>query len=434
VVNDTLSRLIDTRAISYERKPDPGRVWLHPLDADHVRKSLIHDDPALQIRLDLKLADWYRSSRTPPESWRSLADVAPNVHEFEHRWRAAREPAEYTAAMHPLAEAAIQIARKGEGRRLFAAVKTVESKVTEPAGLLYVEECRFWAEFFGGSLERAEQAARNAVETAERAGTPSEAAEMQLRLGEVLRHRGTADDAVAVLQELLRRDEASVARETRIFAIFELGLSLCYLADWDGARAAADQLASEVTADDDATLRALEFDVRCLAQLGDHDYAGAIATATDGIAIYCESASQDNAGYLQNVRGLARMHQDDLDGAEREFQEATGIATQYGQARLEGLCAINLAWHRMRTARWSEAFTFASRAAECLTLVNARERVIAGQLVSALTEAQHAPTTPLLDALNAAALGSRENADLYSPSEEQIAGLSQDLAARQGLG
>src|SRR5206468_6127528 len=135
-------RLIDARVVSYEEDPEPGRVWLHPLDADHVRKSLIHDDAAAQIRLDMKLADWYQSSRTPPASWRSIADVAPNVREFEHRWRAAREPAEYTAALVPLAEAAIQIARKGEGWRLFAAIRTVEGKVTEPAGLLYVEECR----------------------------------------------------------------------------------------------------------------------------------------------------------------------------------------------------------------------------------------------------------------------------------------------------
>jgi len=434
VAADTLGRLIDARTVGFEPKPapEPGLVRLHPLDADFVRTSLIRDDEALQICLDTKLADWYQSLRTRPSSWRSITDAAPNVREFDHRWRAAREPHEYSEAVAPLAEAAIQIARKGEARRLFAAIKAVEGKVTEPVGLLRVEQCRMWAEFFGGSLERAEAAARKTVELAKTEATPSVAAEMQLRLAEVLRHRGNAAEAATLLQDLLHTGDDSMDRSTKFYALFELGLSSCYLGNWDAAEAAADQLGSLVAPDDEATLKALEYDVRSLARLGARDCDGAISAATVGIAIYAESASQDNAGYLQNVRGLARMYQNDLDAAEREFKDGTLVATQYGQARLEGLCAINLAWCSMSKTNWSEALALASHAAECLTLVSAKEQTIAAQLVSALKDERREPA-PLLEMLNAAALGSRENADLYSPSEDLIGQLAPQLAARQGI-
>ena len=163
----------------------------------------------------------------------------------------------------------------------------------------------------GGVLRRVaralEQAARQTLDLATKAESPSLAAEMQLRLGEVLRHRGNSAEAIPILRNLVANDDDRLVRDTRIFALFELGLCLCYLGDWDGADATADQLAAEVRPDDDATLRALEFDVRSLARLGAHDCDGAISAATEGMAVYADSASQDNAAYLQNVRGSAPL-------------------------------------------------------------------------------------------------------------------------------
>ena len=306
----TLRHLINRRVLGYDGKS--RLVRLDPLDADWVLKSSIHDRESEQIQLDLRLADWYAADRTPPETWRVPADVGPNVREYHHRWRAARQPAEYSSALLPLVEAARQIARMGDARTIFRAIEDAEGHVADAPGLLYIEQCRFMAEFFGGSLERAEQAARTAVDRATDAAMPSAAADAQLGLGKVLRHRGDPAGSVPILSDVADNDDGSVSRETRIDTLFELGLSLCYLGKWADAEVAADRLASLVRPDDAGGLRAAEFDVRSLARLGSRDCEGAITAATRAIEFYCDSSQRDNVGYLQNVRGLALMYSGEI--------------------------------------------------------------------------------------------------------------------------
>ena len=428
-VRTTLHHLINRRVLGYDGQS--RLVRLDPLDADWILKSLVHDHEGEQIQLDLRLADWYAAARTDPDTWRVPADVGPNVREYHHRWRAARQPAEYSAALIPLVEAARQLARMGDARTVFRAIEDAEGHVVDAPGLLYIEQCRFMAEFFGGSLERAEQAARTAVDRAADAALPSAAADARLWLGKVLRHRGDPAGSVPILGEVADNDNGSVSRETRIDALFELGLSLCYLGKWVDAEAAADRLASLVRPDDAGGFRAAEFDVRSLARLGSRDCEGAIAAATRAIEFYCDSSQQDNVGYLQNVRGLALMYSGDIGKAEHEFLDAADIGKKSGQGRVEGLCAINLAWCKMADAEWSEALEFASRAADCLTLVVAEEHSTAQELVSALSVENRGNKAKIFDALIAAIGSSRDNADLYSPDDAFIARVAEQLTERQ---
>lgn len=427
----TLGRLIDARTIAYEPKPSPapGIVRLHPLDADFVRQTLLEDERSLQKQLDGQLADWYRAQRTPPASWRSASDVGPNVREFEHRWRAARDPHERTAALAPLAEAAVQISRKGEGRQLLTAITRVEKEITDPLGLLYLDKCRFAVEFFNGSLKNAEEIARSAI------GRPTDGegaalrAEMRQSLGAVLRHRGRTRESSEVLQQLLDEHDDAVERSTLVLALLELGLSLCYLGEWDRARSVADTLEALAGEDADAESRARVFDLRSLACLGDGDYAGAIAAATEGIAEYASTTSDDNIGYLQNVRGLAHLYRGEVEAAVAEFTEGMSVAERYGQRRLEGFCALNLAWCALARASWSEAETIALQAADCLTMADTSDSSIAAHLVSALRDQSRDHTT-LTTILGAAARMSRQNADVYNPGDEEVSRLAAALAGR----
>ena len=81
----------------------------------------------------------------------------------------------------------------------------------------------------------------------------------------------------------------------------------------------------------------------------------------------------------------------------------------------------------MADAEWSEALGFAFRAADCLTLVDAEEHSTALELVSALSVEHRGSRTKISDALSAAIDSSRDNADLYSPDDEFIARITEQL-------
>jgi len=125
------------------------------------------------------------------------------------------------------------------------------------------------------------------------------------------------------------------------------------------------------------------------------------------------------------------MNSGDIGKAEHEFLDAADIGKKSGQGRVEGLCAINLAWCKMADAEWSEALEFASRAADCLTLVVAEEHSTAQELVSALSVENRANKAKISDALSAAIGSSRDNADLYSPDDAFIARVAEQLTERQ---
>ncbi len=422
---NSVRQSIRTRQIGYD--PKTRQIRLHPMDADYVRQSLLHDDITLQVDLDKRLADWYAAARTPPTTWHSVADAGPNQREFEHRWRAG----EKSSALGALAEAADLLGRKGEGRILQAAIAKAEPAVSDSTGRLYIERCRYEAEFFGGSLERAEQAARRGLQVAQEADMPSAAAEFSVRLGETMRHSGNPAGAVDVLQEVLKNKDRALERGDRLQALLELGLSLCYIGDSQAAETTADELASGVQPDDGPTVRAWEFDVRSLARLVAGDFLGAIADANRAVPLYADSWNQDNIAYLRNVCGVAHMHLDEMDAAESQLRQAADVAAEYGVLRAEGICAINRAWCSMRASRWPEARTFASQAAERLTASKVNAKTTARELAAALGTEQSIPGTEFRAALENAIAQSRDNADIYTPTETALAELVEAFSNRR---
>jgi tetratricopeptide (TPR) repeat protein len=84
-----LRRLVNMQLVHSE----PGGYGLHPLDRAHALRSLnphpeSNGDGALRP-LQLRAADWFAQSRTPRETWHSIADLAPQLSEIELRITAA---------------------------------------------------------------------------------------------------------------------------------------------------------------------------------------------------------------------------------------------------------------------------------------------------------------------------------------------------------
>jgi tetratricopeptide (TPR) repeat protein len=401
------------------------RVRLHPLDADWVWRELIKGDPAKQVELDRRLAHWYADRSTPPDSWRALADVTPHRREFDHLWRAG----DYGEAMAVLVEAAEFLARKGESAALASAVAAADLVVRDGQARVDLERCRSEIEFFTGSLEQAEAALRAALAAAQAAGLTEATPQLEVDLAAVLRQRGDCGRAIQTLQVALNRPDPSLSHGLRLVALFELGLSSCYLQNWKAAEDAATELEQLLRPEDLRKSHAAPLDIRALSRLGAGDYAGALAAADDAIAQYLDSPNQDNVGYLYNVRGLVGLERGDLEQAETELQNAVNLAAQYRIDRLEGLCATNLAWALMRASRWTEAQAAAQRGIARLSSAGVPEAATATALERALTDS--AGEAEAVEAtLRQAVDSSSGNSDFYTPTSGVLAELTAALTAR----
>ena len=119
-----------------------------------------------------------------------------------------------------------------------------------------------------------------------------------------------------------------------------------------------------------------------------------------------------------------RLYSDDIDAAEREFSDATNVESAVRPGSVGRTLRVNLAWCKMSSADWPDAFTLASARGG---VPDAGEREGAVDRATARLCAHRSDgdaPAPLAEALSAAAVGSRENADLYSPTAELIVGSS----------
>ena len=79
-----LTRLVGRRLVDF----DDGRYYLHPVDRDQARGQIPADGgddsrAAFTLAgLQARAADYYAQIRTPPQSWRSLDDLQPQLAEF----------------------------------------------------------------------------------------------------------------------------------------------------------------------------------------------------------------------------------------------------------------------------------------------------------------------------------------------------------------
>jgi len=424
-VHATVRRLVRNRELGYDRTS--GLLRLHPVDADFVREELTSREPGRQVTLDLRLADWYATRRTPASTWRELDDAAPNKWEFTHRWRAG----EHEAALTALADAAEFLARRGEAQILRAAVRTTESRAITPTSIVHLEWCRSFGELFDGSLDITERALYKARAVASADDGPHHLLPgVNTWLGTVLRHRGEPAEAARIQRQVAFDDNLAVSLEWRRKALFELGLSLCYTRDLRGGEEVLDRLAALVRPEDRGHSRAQLADLRALTALVAGDRATALAAAAEGIAAYADSSCAEDAGYLHNVRGVVLLDADDLTSAAADLEHALATAQDFAVARLAGLVATNLAWLRLRQGRHEEAVGAAELGAERLTANGVKEAASPRALTALLSTATTRGTSEIRCELASVVAHAVGNADLYQPSEVVLDEMAELLIAR----
>lgn len=414
-VHRTVRKLATNRQIG----PDAGAVRIHPLDGDYAIGELRDTNPALQIDLDRRLADWYAQTKKPEALWRELDDVNSNNFEFKHRWRAG----DHDAAVLILADIAQFLARHGDSNALRSAIRAADKVPLSDEAEIQLHYCRFCAEFFEGSLDAAESAVREGWAAALKHGFIALAAQMEGDLGMVLRHQGRPKEAIEVLERLIGRS-GNVELEVRTVALFELGLAKCYVNDGPGARAASGALVRAAETDPTPLSTGQAYDLLSLALLIDHDPAGAILAATTAIAAYGESPRQDNGGYVRNVKALAHLALDDIATAEAELRSALDTALEFRSERLEGFCATNLAWTLLRAGRREDAKALAAQGARRLAEHGVEAHVVGDELERFLSTDSVVSAT---QSLRRAVVAATENTDIYSPTGTVIEDLMSAL-------
>ncbi|SNX96551.1 Nucleoside phosphorylase [Geodermatophilus sabuli] len=399
---DALDDLLGRQELVRDESEDIYR--LHPLDTDHVQRSLPADRRA---ELHRRLADWYRGQAPPRQTWDHVPDADPTVREYKHLWAAG----EHQQALEVLASVAEFLARRGA----FGVLNQAISRGGHLSDTLPFRICRAFTEMYGGSQEQAE------VDFHAAAALDPDSADWPTWRGSALRHMGRAAEAAEILAPVFIDDTAP--RDIRLLAGLQYGLSLCYLRSVDEALRVAAQVTGLLTLGDPPGVRAFAADIRSLALILAGEYDEALSTADAALEDYRLGGVPDNVEYLRNVRGLALLRLRRQDEAVAALTDCQKTSHQLGQDRLEGLAGVNLAWALLLQGRAHEAAEAAREAAERL----AASRTDGAEGASALARAATA-SDPALE-LRRATAALRANPDFHQATDEEIA----EITALRGM-
>jgi tetratricopeptide (TPR) repeat protein len=125
-----LARLVDRQLARFQDR----HYYLHPVDREYARSQLPAGGPgdspaAFTLRsLQARAADYYAQTRTPPEAWRTLDDVRPQLAEFELRC----DTGDYDTAAAVLAEIDDYLRVWGHYRMLVDRHGRIHGRITDP--------------------------------------------------------------------------------------------------------------------------------------------------------------------------------------------------------------------------------------------------------------------------------------------------------------
>jgi tetratricopeptide (TPR) repeat protein len=127
-VHNLLKQLARSRYININRETQ--KVYLHPMDNDSIYSSILSDSSVNGFNkqhLESRIADYYVERRAPKETWINLADLEPQLLEFEHRCKAD----EYNKAAKVLSEIDDTLLLWGIHRRVVEQHKILQTKISD---------------------------------------------------------------------------------------------------------------------------------------------------------------------------------------------------------------------------------------------------------------------------------------------------------------
>jgi tetratricopeptide (TPR) repeat protein len=314
-----LRRLASGYFVTCERRT--GECALQALDREHAYRSIT--DPPGPRALELRAADFYASIRTPPEDWHALADLAPQLAEFDH-CRRAGEIDRALGVLQPIDEQ--HLALWGHYLLLIElrlsvidAPARADLRAANVASLGAANQVL-------GRYDDAVRYYRQAAEIARGAGDGATATTYVGHLGRVYRHLGLLDDAIDCFQQALACAEEAGDQGSIAIWSDRVGYAYSYVGRLQ---------------------EAIELERRAVAiaeQVGDRR---------------TQAAALSNLGLMHQAEGrldMAQQHQDDSLPITRAVGDRRGEAIVLG--RLGGL-ALLAGDHALAAQRHVEALAVA---------------------------------------------------------------------------
>lgn len=217
-----LRRLTRTNIVSVDRAAKT--VTLHPIDQDYAYSQLPEEDETesdyTRQALERRAADYYVQLRTPPETWRSIDDLEPQLAEFEHRVRAEDYDEAYRV-LEPIDFDYLYL--WGHYARLVEMQEKLLGRLTDPSSRANTLRCLGRAYHSLGQFEQAIGLYQEALAIARKIGDRYREGINLGRLGSAYHDLGESERAIKFLRESL-----TITREIGDYR--EEGIQLGYLA------------------------------------------------------------------------------------------------------------------------------------------------------------------------------------------------------------
>jgi tetratricopeptide (TPR) repeat protein len=127
-IDNLLKQLARSRYIVVNRQTK--EISLHPMDNDSIYASILSDSNSNKFNknyLESKIAKYYFGQRTPRGTWENLADIEPQLLEFEHQCKAG----EYEKAAQVLVEVDDTLLLWGFYRRVVEQHEILQNRISD---------------------------------------------------------------------------------------------------------------------------------------------------------------------------------------------------------------------------------------------------------------------------------------------------------------
>lgn len=398
------------------------KITVSAIDEEYAYSQIPTTGKSSAAEMERRAADYFASVRLPPESWRTIDDLDPQLREFDHRMRSG-DP---NGASNVLAGIEVdQLVWRGRAELARSLRAQLEGKLTDDRQLALHAYALGNIRLVLGPLDAALEHFDDALERARAIGDERLEAGALWAAGETLRRLGVLPDAMARLRAAIPIHRRLHDADSESSARLSLSLTAAYIGDGPGAYDEGTRALAMAETSGDSLMRARAEDSLSLACLVLGRLDDAMAHADISLRAYEEAEADEPIGYVMNVQGMILLAQGQATAAIPVLEHADKAGAECQQPRISGLAGFNVARARRVLGDIPAAWDSARGAETALRTVGAAEAAAAAALARSLRAAIEGDATAEVSELLACARASTTSADLHPPLD-----LAEEVARR----
>lgn len=342
----SLARLARQCMVSVDR--ESRSYSLHSLDADLLESELRESDLDRYKRIQAAVADFYKETSLPKESWVRLIDTKTNRAEFDHRIASS----DYERAGTIFVEVSSFMVEHGAAAEAVSMFERLEGSLSGSDIWPDVLASASGALLACGSIARSIKLSEAALGIASTINVRQTALR---NLGDCYRRIGEFEKAILVLEEAgeLARTLRDVERES--YVLLSLSLAYSYQGDPSGAHRISDGLAGLAERNGSRSMLAYANDCRSVAYALESRWRDAHRCASRALELYENEEVIEPIGYVANMRAMATFGMGDAYGALVLYRLACDDERIKDHPRSLGICLFNRSFICLRLGFLEEA-------------------------------------------------------------------------------